>query len=320
MTACSRSTCFAPDTTCDLGHLGWTDCPAWRRSGDTEPSQPLKESGELLLPWSGAALGLADIGFVAGSQKPLVVGIVGPENAGKTTLLAAWYLLVGRGLTGSSDRQFAGSYSLAGWESVASSLRWAPGQKPSFPPHTTSRGGRMPGLLHLAFRTANCPSHAYVFADAPGEWFQRWAVNRDAVDCEGARWVSEHTDVFLLIADCAALSGANRGAARGSLQLLARRLSAERAERPVALVWTKADIAVAPEMKTAIRGAVLGQMPEAREFSVSIKPDSDEASDRGQGLLELFDWTISIRRAGAKLPPLGAESNDPIFMLGKRQE
>ena len=42
-------------------------------------------------------MGLVDLGFVTGRGKPIVVGIVGSQNAGKTTLLAAWYLLLGRG-------------------------------------------------------------------------------------------------------------------------------------------------------------------------------------------------------------------------------
>ena len=318
MTACSRPTCFAPESTCGLGFLDRAKCPGWKRPGESASVQDEVETDELLLPWSGSAVGLVDLGFVAGRTKPLVVGIVGPQNAGKTTLLAAWYLLIGRGLTGSDQRRFAGSYSLAGWEAVASALRWTPGQQPSFPPHTTSRSGRAPGLLHLAFRSANGEVRGYTFTDAPGEWFQKWAVNREAVEGEGARWVAEHADLFLLIADRAALSGPNMGSARGSLQILARRLAAERASRPVALVWTKSDVAVAPEMEKAVRDAVLGAMPDAHEFSVSITASADDAPDTGQGLLELLNWTLEIRRERVSLPPVEASSSDPLFLFGAR--
>lgn len=318
MAACARSTCFTPETTCDLGFLDRSTCPAWKGRDETAGAHGEAAADELLLPWSGSALGLADLGFVAGSRKPLVVGIAGPHNAGKTTLLAAWYLLVGRGLAGSEKRRFAGSYSLAGWEAVASALRWTPGQQPSFPPHTSSRGGRAPGLLHLAFRGADGEARNYLFADAPGEWFQKWAVNRDAVDGEGARWVAEHADVFLLTADCEALSGSNMGSARGSLQLLARRVAAERAAHPVALVWTKSDVPVAPEMEKAVREAVLGLMPDAGEFSVSIMPGAEGAPDKGRGLVELLDWTLDVRRERVSLPPVTATSADPLFMFGTR--
>lgn len=315
---CSRYTCFAPETTCDLGFLDRSKCSVWKGRDEVLGAQGEAASDELLLPWSGSALGLADLGFVAGRRKPLVVGIAGPQNAGKTTLLAAWYLLVGRGLADSEKRRFAGSYSLAGWEAVASALRWAPGQPPSFPPHTSSRGGRAPGLLHLAFRDAESQARDYLFTDAPGEWFQKWAVNRDALQGEGARWVAEHADVFLLIADREALSGSHMGSARGSLQLLARRLAAERAARKVALVWTKSDVSVTPEIETAVREAVLGLMPDAAEFSVSIVPSVGGKSDKGQGLIELLDWTLEVRHKRLSLPPVIATSADPLFMFGAR--
>jgi len=315
---CSRPTCFAPETTCDLGLLDRSKCPAWKGRDEVSGGQGEAASDELLLPWSGSALGLADLGFIAGRRKPLVVGIAGPQNAGKTTLLAAWYLLVGRGLAGTEKRRFAGSYSLAGWEAVASALRWTPGQQPSFPPHTSSRGGRAPGLLHLAFRDADGQARDYLFTDAPGEWFQKWAVNRDTLEGEGARWVAEHADVFLLIADREALSGPNMGSARGSLQLLARRLASERAARKVALVWTKSDVSVTPETETAVREVVLGLMPDAVEFSVSIVPSVEGEPDRGLGLIELLDWTLDVRCERLSLPPVIATSADPLFMFGAR--
>jgi hypothetical protein len=108
------------------------------------------------------------------------------------------------------------------------------------------------------------------------------------------------------------------GSARGSLQILARRLAAERSGRPVAFVWTKSDVAVAPEMEKAVRDAVLGPMPDAREFSVSIAASASGPSDTGQGLLKLLDWTLEIRRECVSLLPVEASSSDPLFMFGAR--
>lgn len=318
MKPCSRGTCYAPESTCDLGHLEIRLCPAWKNEDGTTLISRENSAAEFLLPWSGCALGLVDLGFIAGRSKPFVVGIVGPQNAGKTTLLAAWYLLVGRGLTGSQNRRFAGSYSLAGWEAVSSALRWAPGRQPNFPPHTSSHGERAPGLLHLAFRESEEDTRSYLFADAPGEWFQKWAVNRDSPNGEGARWVAEYADVFLLIADRKALSGPGLGQARNAIQILARRLAAERAGRPVALVWTKADVALAPEIEKTVRQAVFSVMPDLAEFSVSILPAAQNTTDTGQGLLALFDWILSLRRQQVSLPPLVATSADPLFLFGTR--
>lgn len=281
MDECSRRTCFVPDTGCDLGHVDLSKCVEWTGRA-AQDSIEAESADEVLLPWSGSALGLADLGFVAGRARPLVTGVVGPQNAGKTTLLGAWYLLLGRGAVDLEDRRFAGSFSLVGWEALAGSLRWNPGQPPSFPQHTTSRSGRAPGLLHLSFWAAKqARSTDYLLADAPGEWFQKWAVNRDSAEGAGARWIVQRADILLLVADREALSGEDMGSARGSLQLLARRLAAERRACPIALVWTKSDIEITSQMEHSIREAVLGPMPDAAEFSVSVASSSPDKREVG---------------------------------------
>lgn len=321
MDKCARATCFVPDTSCDLGHTDLSKCPIWHGAKVTDLADE-ETSGEMLMPWSGSAFGLADLGFVSGRGKPIVIGVVGPQNAGKTTLLAAWYLLLGQGLTGIEDRLFAGSYTLSGWEAVASSMRWAPGQPPRFPAHTTSRSGRAPGLLHLTFRDENGDRPVdYLFTDAPGEWFQRWAINTNSDEGAGARWVSDNADAFIIVADREALAGESMGAARGSLQRIAMRLGAERDGRPVALVWTKSDVDIPPEMENAIRRAVTDVMPDAVEHSVSVirAPNGDPLRNKGAELIELLQWAIGVRRPGVRLPPPTSTSYDPLFTYGSRK-
>jgi hypothetical protein len=316
MNDCPQSSCFVPDTGCALGHVNLSACPVHDSAGhETATPEP---TNDVLLPWSGSALGLADLAFVAGRARPRIIATIGPQNAGKTTMLGAWYLLLGRGAADLRAGQFAGSFSLAGWEAVAESLRWAPGQAPSFPPHTTSRSGRAPGLLHLGFRAGQKQPTDYLFTDAPGEWFQKWAINRDGSEATGARWIAEHADVLLLVADREALSGVTMGSARNALQLLAARVADERNSRPVALVWTKSDVHVAPEMEESVRQSVFGPMPEAKEFSVSITPDNSGEGQAGDALTTLLDWALTSRRPCAALPPIASASDDPLFMYGVR--
>ncbi|MGN8544846.1 TRAFAC clade GTPase domain-containing protein [Bradyrhizobium sp. 13971] len=260
---------------------------------------------------------MADLAFVSGRARPFLVGVVGPQNAGKTTLLGAFYLLLGRGVIGADDRHFAGSFSLAGWEAVAGTLRWSPGQPPTFPPHTTSRGGRAPGLLHVSFWDPRRNVAAdYLFADAPGEWFQKWSVSRDSPEALGAAWIADRADAFLFTADCELLSGSSMGTARGELQLLARRLAAERGARPVALVWTKTDVKISPEMEKAVRRAVFDQMPDAKEFPVSVMPPEADPLGVSTGLIELFRWMLSIRRPRIELEIPSSKGSDALFSFG----
>lgn len=318
MAKCPQKTCFWSDGAgCSLGHLDPSDCPALKAA--PAPKQDDQRSPETVaMPWSGSVLGLTDLGFVAGRSKPIVLAVTGPHNAGKTTLLGACYLLLGRGHRPINELRFSGSCSLAGWENVASPLRWKPGSvPPAFPPHTTSTTARSPGLLHLAFRHDGDHPTDYVITDAPGEWFRKWAVNRDAPDAEGARWAAEHADGFVLVADRQALAGPDMGAARTAIQLIARRLADELRGRPVALVWTKADVSISDEMEEAVRSVVLRLMPDTPEFAVTIMPNPDDA-DEAQGFLDLLRWVLNIRRPTIRLPESASDNPDPLFRFGAR--
>ena len=317
MAECPRETCFWPDAPCNLGHFDPSMCPVVKPGSKAKQDDRLSPEG-VAMPWSGGLLGLTDLGFVAGRNKPTVLAIVGPQNAGKTTLLAAWYLLLGRGLAPDDELRFAGSCSLAAWEVVASSLRWEPGSiPPIFPPHTSSRSTRMPGLLHLAFKWDIDHRKDYVVTDAPGEWFRNWAVNRDDSGAEGARWAAEHADAFLLVADHEALAGRERSVARTDIQLLARRLADELHGRPVALVWTKTDIPIPEDTEVAVRRTVFRAIPHAVEFSVSIMSELD-GTETGQGFLDLLRWTLNVRRPTVRLSEPAGDSLDPVFTFGAK--
>ncbi|WP_417447383.1 TRAFAC clade GTPase domain-containing protein [Kangiella sp.] len=318
MEKCSNPNCFADDnTSCADGHMTLQQCPAWNKdqeNGDeSHKDQALSE--HMMLPWSGLAMGGTDLNFITGKGKPITIGIVGPESAGKTTILAALYLLLSRGAYKSEKYRFSNSYTLSGWEAVANSLRWLPGQPPNFPAHTPSGLSRSPGMLHLAFRQSNHELRDFLFADAPGEWFQKWSVNQQSEDAEGACWVSEHADVILLIADREALAGSGRGRARNDFQLLAQRVISEMDGRPMALVWTKGDIEVAPAMEEAIRKAVSSYSSDLPEFTLSIR-DTDVPS--AQCLHELFDWVFAFKRSGVVLPETAPVNHDPLFRFGRK--
>ncbi|MGX4641685.1 TRAFAC clade GTPase domain-containing protein [Massilia sp. SYSU DXS3249] len=234
-----------------------------------------------------------DIGFLAGKTRTRLIGLFGAAESGKTSLLGAWYLLLGRDIS-PDGTSFAGSLTLEGWENIAGSLRWNAMRGPAFPPHTSSGTGRHPGLLHLDLQVHEVRKDI-LFADAPGEWFSRWSVRRDAEEATGALWLSEASDVLIVVADSDALAGPRMGAARTNLVALLRRVGAERRGRPVALVWTKCDVKVDDQMRQAVIQAADLTLGSYRAFSVSMhSAPGQEAHNRGQGLIELLDWALSV--------------------------
>ncbi len=151
MDRCPHPNCFADDnTTCTLGHIRRDSCSEWKRGSKGEVTAS-NDDDHLLLPWSGLAMGESDLNFVSGKIKPITVGIVGPESAGKTTLLGAFYLLLGKGTLTDDANLFSNSYTLAGWEAVATYLRWKPGQPPAFRPIHPAEQLEHPACFILPF-------------------------------------------------------------------------------------------------------------------------------------------------------------------------
>jgi Double-GTPase 2 len=309
---CKTPYCFAPETSCANGETQLQDCGAWRASVESSPelgSGPTDAA--ILVPWSGNSLGSADRSFVAARSSPKVIAVVGPSGAGKTTLLAAWYLLIGRG-AGLDGRSFSGSYTLTGWENIAQALRWnTGGNGPSFPPHTSSGSGRVPGLLHMAFRerTSKMVDDLF-FVDAPGEWFRLWAVNSEDPEAEGARWISEHADAFVVIADSDGLAGPDRGAARNILLQLLQRIGHELRGRPVAMVWSKSDVEVSPAIREVVLQSAKLHLGSPAGFSLSVKPRV-EGGEITTEFMELLAWSVQARSDSVAIvrpPTLGGDA------------
>jgi hypothetical protein len=99
--------------------------------------------------------------------------------------------------------------------------------------------------LHLALRETSGLLSDVLFTDAPGEWFTRWASNSESPDTEGARWVADHSDVFLVFVDSARFNTTTKlGAARSAYYSLIERVGGVAGRRPVLMVRSKSDVEI----------------------------------------------------------------------------
>ena len=259
---CTHEGCYA-DITCSLGHLDRAECEHWLKTATTENDPEEAQIAQTSdIPWNGYALGTGDLTILGGRGRPLMIGLIGPPDSGKTSLLAFLYmwLLKHGGLEG---LLFAGSWTLGGWESIVQYSRWTGEPPPSFPPHTSSFG-RYPGVLHVTFRDPIGRLRDVLFTDAPGEWFTQWARVPGDPAATGARWVIEHADALLMLIDSAALADPKKlpNTRRATRDLL-ERIGAVTPQLPMVVVWTKEDVPVPQNARDVLERACAEFVPHA---------------------------------------------------------
>lgn len=256
--SCNRPDCdVSKGLLCEMGHREVGACPHYRPDAQASVAndpiiERVEDSTDVRLPWTGRALGLADVVLAASRSPARLIGLIAPFNAGKTGLLTAIFAhLAQKGQIGPFD--FAGSFSLQAWNQLKEHTTWPSPSGGMFPPHTADTGQRTPGLLHLAFRKDDEQIRDLLFTDAPGEWFTRWLTNESAENAAGARWIASNATHFIFVVDRAGLAGEEVGRVRQNTLALARRLAEQRRERPVVVAWTKSDGKVDLEIEAPIR-------------------------------------------------------------------
>jgi hypothetical protein len=159
----------------------------------------------------------------------------------------------------------------------------------------------MPGLLHIALRDERGTLHDFLFTDAPGEWFNRWATKADAPDALGARWTIERANGCLVFVDSARLAGPSRGSARNELTALFHRMSAYAAAQPVGVVWSKSDVEVPPPLVKSINELQQQHLPGASTWRLTYQnPES---------VLEAISGIL----ARLRVPPSAGRIAEPII-------
>ena len=172
-------------------------------------------------------------------------------------------------------------------------------------------------MLHLSFRGfTDGTLRDYILIDAPGEWYRRWSIAEDQPNAEGARWIAENADLFLVLADSDRLMGEDRGEARQILQQIFDRLGSVLDGRPVALVWTKADKQPKIDIKKAVLDAALLAHSPIRQFEVSVFPEADEELV-SRRFLEVLDWAVEQPLRRVAIAPSFLQRSEALGTYGR---
>lgn len=232
---CSNLDCVAP-ISCHEGKANISDCEFWTAQTSTKTTNlPTPKSNSKKLPWTGEPFTIEELPQIAVRNIPLVIGLVGRSNAGKTTYLAMLFTLLLRG-GGLSKFHFGGSKTILGWDKLYHKLK-VQRKSVSFPDPTPAQYLR---LLHLALRDESGKLKDILISDASGEVFSFWSKKRDDVNAENARWIYSNANGFLLFIDCVDLIE-RKNLAKSEVIDLAQMLKHDLKNRPIIVVWSKAD-------------------------------------------------------------------------------
>lgn len=277
--SCIKEGCYAPDDFCvELASPRHEQCEFFVKAGTTEASATTIKSSAAAtsIPWTGEWLQPEQLDLLAHRGTPKIIGLIGSSGAGKTTYLAMLYSLLFNGKL-IENWDFAGSYTLNGWELQAKTLQVQENGTVRNPDATPSDKDFY-SLYHLALRHDGF-LHDILFADSSGEVFSKWADNVNDPAAENARWIYRNAHAFLFFVDCEAIIEL-RGRARRDIVQVAEQVKSGLRGRPVVIVWSKADLAenMLENIVKAIERSLSDIFPEAISLKISnySKSDSDQ--------------------------------------------
>ncbi len=273
---CSKANCPAPKGLC-LEHASndHPKCEHWQgpQIGQAVEKQKKMSGTAQSLPWTGEPFLPTDIEIVSQRSSPLIIGMVGNADAGKTSYLGMLYTLLFNGIK-FNHWSFSGSYTLAAWETLAQYLKIRPNGKLEFAPPTPSNPDYY-SLYHLVLKKGGV-FRDVLFADSSGEVFKIWSENTQDQNAENARWIYEKSSAFIFMVDSVALIK-RRGAAKSEIVQMAEQLAANLKGRPVAVVWSKADEIgnIRENIKSALSDDLSQVLGDSQVFEVSNFSKSD---------------------------------------------
>ena len=315
---CSNSECSAPKGMClEQVSVNHPQCKNWQGNKSIEEKVAKTNKQSKPLPWTGEALLPEDIEIVGQRSSPLIIGMVGNADAGKTSYLGMLYTLLFNGKK-IEQWNFSGSYTLAAWEALAQYLKIKPNGKVDFPPPTPSNSDFY-SLYHLALKSSDV-FRDVLFADSSGEVFNLWSEDVHDINAENARWIYNNSNAFIFFVDTEALIE-KRGQAKTEILQMAEQLAANLNDRPVVIVWSKSDRVgdIRNKIKEALEEDLATTFKGAKSIKISNFPKSDlDELCHINNLQVIEHLLVELNRTSlAELHPNVSASSDLFLNYGR---
>lgn len=287
---CSNPECAAP-ISCHEGKEKPTECEFWMKSNTSQPKiKPIsKKEKKSDLPWTGDALTIEELPKVTYRNTPVIIGIIGKADAGKTTYLAMLFTLLLRGIK-LKEFDFCGTKTINAWDELYQKLK-VQQEGVTFPDPTPAQYIR---LLHLALRNQSKKLKDILISDASGEVFSIWSKNRNDANAENARWVYEHSNAFILFIDCDDLIN-RKAQAKTDIVDMAQMLKHDLRNRPIIAVWSKSDKKedVHPVIREKLQGELKELFENYEEIDISNFSSDDPDVLVHKNNIAVLDWLLS---------------------------
>lgn len=288
---CSNPECAAP-ISCHEGKESYTNCEFWNRENATKQEKSKvtsKGTKRTTIPWSSEALTIEELSQVSIRNSPVIIGVVGKADAGKTTYLAMLFTLLLRGGK-FKEFNFCGTKTIKAWDELYHKLN-VQKNKVIFPDPTPAQYLR---LLHLALRNSKGRLKDVLLSDAAGEVFSIWSQNREDKNAENARWIYKNANGFILFIDCLDLIN-RKNSAKTEIIDLAQMLKDDLKDRPVIAVWSKSDKKdeVHKIIKESLQEELKNLFTNYNEIDISNFSSDDPDILVHENNIGAIDWLLS---------------------------
>lgn len=327
---CSNPECrMATDGKCVEGYE-LEECPhLGRLSVDDieaieDPAAPMVEQPPTIALYAGEALDRQKTSTLQRRRLSRTVGVIGPHDSGKTSLIASVFDLFQEGIVG--DYSFAGSSTLIGFEKVCHHARASSRRRRPYTERTIV--GADATFFHLDLGHAGDPGMTSLFiADRSGEDYLAAA---DDISRADEFFELRRADTITVLVNGEQLADARqrhevKAATPHLVGALIEAGAIGVARQRIAIVLTKNDAVLASphadrvmsdfdQIVDVVRNGHAGRLTEVERFVIAASPDSKEKIARGDGVDRLLAYWL---RAGQpeRVPPQDGSSSFRFFDL-----